>query len=275
MKKRVEVVVLGANGFVGSNLVAYLKSCEGYQVTALARPEFDLCKPDSFNKIPLSTDVIIHAAGAVGNEADEKLYWEQNVTSAYTLSKYINENGISPLIIYLSSGAVYGGADKALAVSDSVKPNNLYGLSKYLGEEILRCYARSQLSIVRLFFPYGPGQSVDRFLPRLCQKIMRGEPVVLNAGGKPFVNPVHIDDVVIAIQNIIEKRATGVVNIGGGEIISMRSLAELIGELQGLRPQYSYSEKNVLDMYCAPVDLIYTVKLREGLKALIQNLRHN
>ena len=84
MKKRVEVVVLGANGFVGKNLVAHLTSREDYQVTALARPEFDLCKPASFNKIPLSTDVIVHAAGAVGNEVDEKLYWEQNVVSAYT-----------------------------------------------------------------------------------------------------------------------------------------------------------------------------------------------
>jgi UDP-glucose 4-epimerase len=270
--KPVEVAVLGASGFVGRNLVASLKTSEKYQVIALARPEFDLCKPDTYSLIPESVDVIVHAAGAVGCNGDEKHYWEMNVISAYTLANYLKSRMKVPQIVYLSTGAVYSSTDHPLRVTDNIKPSSLYGMSKYCAEEIFRCYSSSPLAVLRLFFPYGPGQSDDRFMPNLCRKIAGGEPVMLNIGDRPLVNPIFIDDLVSILRNIIDSHTTGIMNIGGPEVVSIRWLAEKIAELLGLQARFVASNNNVHDMYCDTAELTHSVKLDTGLKLMIQEM---
>ena len=99
--------ILGASGFVGSALTRHLER-NGEQVVPLSRPSFDLTAPRTFSLIPQNTDILIHAAGHVGNAPNDSVIWEVNVESTYYLIQYLNANCRPRLLVFFSSGAVYG-----------------------------------------------------------------------------------------------------------------------------------------------------------------------
>ena len=62
---------------------------------------------------------------------------------------------------------------------------------------MLETMARWPIVILRLFFPFGPGQKVPRLFPSLIGRIARGETIDINTSlGRPIINPVYIEDLV-------------------------------------------------------------------------------
>lgn len=248
-----KITILGAAGFTGSALAQYFEN-RGQEVFRLTRPRFDLTDPSTFNCIPADTEVLIHAAGCVGEGWPEETLWKVNVESTYHLAQYVNTQCRTPLFIYLSSGAVYGlQPEEALTCASPLQPQGLYAVSKFLAEQTLSVLLRTQLLRVRLFFPFGPGQRPPRLIPSLIQRIARGQAVDLNTNeGRPFINPIFIDTLVSQISQIIASPERPCYNIGGSRVCSIRQIAEAIGKELKVEVKFTVKEKLVGDSKCQP-----------------------
>ncbi len=148
------VTILGAKGFVGSALTRRLQK-NGQRVVLLDLPEFDLTRPQTFGLIPSDTDILVHAAGHVGTAPDDQIIWKVNVESTYYLIQYLNTSCRPRLVVYLSSGGVYGMQSEPVTVrARSIRIIYMLFRSFYPSA----CWKRwlvGPLSFYAFFFPSG------------------------------------------------------------------------------------------------------------------------
>jgi nucleoside-diphosphate-sugar epimerase len=245
------IAVLGSNGFVGSALVKELIK-NGELVDCLAKPDFDLIKPESYDRISPQTDILIHSAGHVGNAPTDDILWKINVESCYYLSKHLQRLSNLKLFIFISSGAVYGMHKHPISLYSKLNPESLYGLSKLLAEQIFKKLLPCRVIILRLFFPFGPNQKVPRLIPSLIDKINHGEPVEIAGREGITINPIFIDNLVSNILNIINKPNKAIFNLGGSQSITIRRIAEIVGQTIGKIPNVQSNLNEAGAIVCIP-----------------------
>ena len=178
--------------------------------------------------------------------------------------------------LYASSGAVYGFADEPLREIDSPRARDLYALSKLHAEELVHAYGEFlEPVVVRPFFPYGPGQT-GRLVSGLIERVRDGEPVVLREAGRPRCNPIYVDDAVRAFVAALDGPAPNLVNVAGGEVVSIAELAEAIGRAVGVEPVFAEDASPIAGDLVADVtrmrELLGSgelVPLNEGLRRTV------
>ncbi len=247
------VLITGTTGFVGAHLATGLRK-RSYRITEVNRRipadnrdmiiwGFGRDIPDVF---PREIDIIIHCASpvGVGSKTHAQTCMDVNVHATDHLLRYGEQAG-AKLFVLVSSGAVYGLATHARNESEVLDPGNPYACSKAAGEFVVKAHEKSmRAQVLRLFYPYGPGQISPRLVPRLLENILRGQPIALNgADGRPRMNPLYIDDLVNWVIRLIETEdASGPYNLGGAETVSVRELAEKLGALLGRQVQFEYKD---------------------------------
>lgn len=267
-----KITVLGANGFVGSALTQYFQTND-IEVVSLGRPHFDLTEPRTLSQIPADTDIIIHSAGHVGSALKDEIIWNTNVKSTYDLVQYLNNHKYLnlKLMIYLSSGAVYGLQDDVLTCNSPLHPDSLYGVSKLLAEQIIEKVFQGRAVFLRLFFPFGSGQRLPRLFPILIRRVHREEEIEIDNAGGPFVNPIFIDDLLYQIMQIIRKPDKAYYNLGGSEVLSIKHIAEIIGQYLDKKPCFRINEKKKGNILCNPDLTIAQSCFKEQLITMINN----
>tara|TARA_R110002153_G_scaffold44148_1_gene124464 strand:+ start:343 stop:918 length:576 start_codon:yes stop_codon:yes gene_type:complete len=133
MKKH--VVILGANGGIGSEIV---KSFSDYAITKITKKELDLHIESPTHLISeLNPDIIINAAGMFGkNDVDYNKMFNINVKSNWDIVKYYMDNPpnkIVKIIMIGSSAYSKGRKDYILYSSSKSALHNMFeGSSEYL-----------------------------------------------------------------------------------------------------------------------------------------------
>lgn len=252
------VLVTGANGFVGSHLVRRLAA--NHSVVALARDPTrlramriealpaDLSQPVDSKAWPATVDAIIHLAQAnVSFPESAQEMFAVNTASTQRLLDYARRSRAFRFIL-ASSGDVYGDRRGLSKESDAARPAGYYAVTKYASELIAMSYRDYTVPcVLRLFQPFGPGQS-GRLIPKLAERVRKGEPVLVNDGDRPLVTPLYIDDAVAAIEKTLTVAYTGVINLAGDEAVSVRRLAEQIGSAVGRTPVFEASGRDCGDL---------------------------
>lgn len=267
------IAVTGASGFVGRALTLAVQGRVGATVFPLCRPALELRDSGTFDAIPRDVDVVVHAAGVVGDGHDSKLLWQVNVIATQELIEHLNAYPRPPYLLFLSTGGVNGPADGLIAADHEPRPQGLYALTKYIAEEVVHRTYMGAWAVARLYFPYGPGQGADRLVPRLAARIAAGLPVTLNRNGRPAISPIYIDDLTSILTMLIDKRETGVVSVAGCETLRIDALATELAALLGTTLHFVETPTLALD-YCAKpyVGFAYT-PIRDGLRATLHHLR--
>ena len=172
MKK---ILVTGANGLIGRNVCNKLVQLN-YSVKALIRDKknsllegvdyitADLSDNNFVNQLPEDVDYILHLSQS-NKFRDFPKYandiFSVNVKSTAILLDYARKVGVQKFI-YTSSGGVYGNSSKPFNENAPlVKPGKLgfYLGSKASAEILVQSYSEIfQVTIIRPFFVYGPGQ---------------------------------------------------------------------------------------------------------------------
>jgi GDP-4-dehydro-6-deoxy-D-mannose reductase len=190
-----KILVTGVNGFVGHHVAATLHEMGYIIVGASNQPEVadelselvenyyscDLTDPEQVAKIDLSDiDAIINLAGfaKVGESRGQgELYNRINVGVHTTLYQECINQGVSPRIIAVSTGAVYDPSQPLPITEESAlipdDKTNEYTISKKKMEQALEEFREQGLHIItaRPFNHSGPGQLPGFLLPDLGEQI--------------------------------------------------------------------------------------------------------
>ena len=140
-----------------------------------------------------------------------------------------------------------------MTCASPLRPDSLYGVSKLLAERMLETLLCSRFVVLRLFFPFGPGQRPARLIPRMIHRIARGEPIEINTDlGYPIINPIYINDLVNQVVQIVDNPIRTCYNLGGETSYSIRELAESIARHLDTKPNFVVLEKKAGNLMCKP-----------------------
>ncbi len=247
--------VVGSGGYIGRFLCEHLIK-QGHSVDKVSSslaggidpttgllPELDLAQ----------VDVVVYLAQSpfyrqLPQRAPHLL--AVNCVSAVHVAIAAQASNVSKFI-YASTGNVYQASFDAFKEHSTLERGNWYSLSKIMGEEGLRLAAGGMdLTCLRIFGVYGPGQA-DKLIPNLIARVTRGETVTVDrqpsaAEAQPEglrTNPIYIDDTVRAIEMVAGIRGVPVMNFAGDEVLSIRQMVEIIGEVAGTSPQVAVNDR--------------------------------
>ena len=261
------VLVTGAAGFIGSHLIANLSrsgenvigvdSFNDYYSVDLKRNraqnllstfdvpvlEFDLSNQDQVAKLmkDVKPSSVVHLAAQAGVRlpiSQTNRYVQSNLQGfSNILIECIKEQ--IPKFLYASSSSVYGSS-RNLPYSESdmsLRPLSFYGATKLSNELLAASLARNSNTKVRglrFFTVYGEWGRPDMAYFRLMNSALNGAEFTLFGDGAVKRDFTYIDDVTNTVTKLFEqldKENLGfhdVVNIGGGNPISMNEMISLI-----------------------------------------------
>jgi len=247
--------VAGHRGLVGSAVLRNLEK-NGYRNILVRTPQqLDLRSREDVRKFFFATRpqaVIVAAAKVGGIKANrdypvefllDNLRIQNNIISASF------ESGVKKLL-FLGSSCIYPKLapqpipEESLLTGSLESTNEPYAIAKIAGIKLCQAYAREYGANFISAMPtnlYGPGDNFDlttsHVLPALLRKVheakLRNEKqVVLWGTGKARREFLHADDLADALRFLIEcYDSPEIINVGCGEDVTIRELAELILEV--------------------------------------------
>jgi len=252
-----KIFVAGHRGMVGSAIVRNLQSKGFTNIVTRIRAELDLTDQHAvqdFFKREKPQQVYLAAAKVGGINANnlfraqflyENLMIEANVIHA-AWSNQVNK------LLFLGSSCIYPKMATQPLVEDSLltgplePTNEPYAVAKIAGIKLCETYRHQYGANFICAMPtnlYGPGDNYDlktsHVLPALLRKIhfakIHGHPSVPMWGtGLPKREFLHVDDLAEACVHLMDSyNGEKWVNVGTGEDLSIKSLAEMICDIVG------------------------------------------
>jgi GDP-L-fucose synthase len=255
-----KVLVTGGAGFLGSRLVERLRG-EGDDVSIARRADYDLTSMEDTARLFADTkpEVVYHLAAEVGgigaNRANPGRYWYANLMMGAHVLEQARLHSTPKLVVAGTICAYPKLAPVPFHEEDlwngyPEETNAPYGVAKksiLVGAQSYReQYGTNAIFLLPVNL-YGPGDNFDletsHVIPALIRKMIeaheRGdEEIVLWGDGTPTREFLYVDDCARALA-LAGERYDGAqpVNLGTGEEIAIRDLAELIREETGFAGQ--------------------------------------
>lgn len=222
------IVVTGAGGFIGRNMVARLRA-NGHPVIPIASRWRDIDHLRAkIGQGPFST--AIHLAWYAG-ACDYRSNDGENAASfgaAIQMAELLLQQGQPPHGVFVGSWA-------------ELEPTDSYGSWKRrLRDELLTGFQVRGLRVAwaRLFNVVGPGEAETRFAPSIITSLRRRTPIPLTAGSQ-VRDFIDVDDVTTALEALALHSAEGEFDVATGRGTSIatfaRALADEVGGADLLR----------------------------------------
>jgi UDP-glucose 4-epimerase len=247
-------LITGATGLIGSYFIQEaINDCELFVITKnqanhlskkVHQINADLSDSAFVSKLPSQIDAIVHLAQSNHHkEFPNKALdiFSINAESTLRLLDFAKRHRVKTFI-YASSGVVYGSSPDPISEDAPLKIDNklgFYYLSKLAGELLVEQYSNAfNIIILRFFFVYGRNQKEGMLIPRLTQSIMQNKSIILQKQDGIKINPIHVSDAAKAVNHALNLNQSEKINIGGKEVLSLREICEVIGEVVGKKPQF-------------------------------------
>ena len=303
MEKNARIYVAGHRGMVGSALVRRLTDAGYTNIITRTKTQLDLTDQVGVNLFfeEQKIDVVLLAAAKVGGILAnstlpasfiyENLAIETNVIHAscrWNVSK----------LVFFGSSCIYPKAcpqpikEEYLLTSALEPTNEAYAIAKIAGLKLCEAYNRQYGCKFVSLMPtnlYGPNDHYDlktsHVLPALIRKAheakINGETSLgVWGSGTPRREFMHVDDLAAAAVFVMESdRTEGVFNVGVGEDLSIRELAETVCRVVGFEGQLVFDAskpdgtmRKLLDVSkLADMGWTASTGLEEGIRATYQD----
>ncbi|MFA7343347.1 MAG: GDP-L-fucose synthase [Terrimicrobiaceae bacterium] len=257
MDKDAKIFVAGHRGMAGSGIVRSLKKRGYHNLLLRSRAELNLLDREAVNAFfdsgrpEIVVDAAARVGGIVANAEKPVEFLVENLTIQNNVICAAAEHGVRKLL-FLGSSCIYPKMapqpipESALLTGPLEPTNDAYALAKIAGIRLCQAYAGEYGKNFISAMPtnlYGPNDNFDlrtsHVLPALIRKVHEakgsGAPEVPIWGtGNPRREFLHVDDLADACVFLLENYdSPEIINIGCGEDVTIRELAETVCEVVG------------------------------------------
>ena len=271
------IVLLGAAGFIGTNLTiklaedpasdivvvgrnpAHFQNIERFGFPNVCFLQSDLTAETNYDELLRDADVVYHLLSTtVPTTSNQQIPEElkSNVLLSANLFEACVRQGVKKVVFLSSGGTVYGkDAECPIPEETPTNPITSYGLQKVTIEKLLSLYSymyHLDYRIIRLSNPYGPYQRPNGILGAVTTftyKALRGEEISVYGDGSVVRDFIYIDDAVRGILQIVNGESSHrTFNLGCGYGTSIRTVLETIETVLGIQLNVHYTEARPVDV---------------------------
>ena len=297
------ILILGAAGFIGTNLTIKLAENKDNQITLVDKSKSYFSNIEKFNfsnveikessldvgmdfSILEGQDTIYHLVSTnVPTTSNQHI--SQDIQTNVLFSSYLFDacvkHGVKKVVFISSGGTVYGKEAKCpLPENTPTNPISSYGVQKITIEKLLYLYNYMyglDYRIIRLANPYGPYQRPNGVLgavTKFTYKALNGDEVQVYGDGSVVRDFIYIDDAVRGIVNIVNgENKHHTFNLGCGYGTSIKEVLKAIESALDIKINVVYKEGRSVDVPVNYLDIsryekyfgkLNPVCLKEGIK---------
>lgn len=304
------IIILGAAGFLGTNIAIKLAQHKENFITLIDKNKEWFTNIERFNfsnveileesldqdmdfSVLKGQDIVYHLVSTnVPSNSNQHISHDIQANVLFSLRTFdaCIEFGVKKIVFISSGGTVYGKEAKCpLSEDDPTNPITSYGVQKVTIEKLLYLYNYTygiDYKIIRLSNPYGPYQRPNGLLgvvTTFVYKALNGEQVYVYGDGSVVRDFIYIDDVIRAIENIVNIDSKyNIFNLGCGYGTSIKTLIKTIESTLDIKVNAVYKKGrtvdipvNFLDMsrYEACYGRLNPISLEEGIKNTVDFLK--
>ena len=279
-----KVSIVGANGFIGSNLSKKLSDLN-FELE-LFHQSYPIVINGELNPSARNSDVVIWCASTVNPisasnnphlVANEFAYWGEFLNLLHS-----SGNRALKVIFLSSGGCTYSGDVIPFTETDDAFGTNLYGKLK-LQMELTLIESGIDWIILRIANVYGPSQPAGRgqgVIAEWVNSISKGRPLSVYGEMDSFRDYIYVEDLSYAIYALLNSGVKNqTFNIGSGDVTTLYELKELFSELAGIEISTVVSTPRGIDRqgYVLNIDKISRAidwapkfTLREGIRICLK-----
>lgn len=299
-----KIILLGAAGFIGTNLVfelakdpanritvvdreeSYFQNIRNRQLENVTLVESQLTVDTDFEELVKGQEVVYHLISTTVPTTSNQAISEEmkaNVILSANLFEACVRQKVGKVVFLSSGGTVYGKeVECPLNEKTPTNPITSYGVQKVTIEKLLYLYHYMHgldYRIIRLANPYGPYQRPNGVLGAVTTftyKALKGEEIQVYGDGSVVRDFIYIDDAVRGIVKIVNgNSAHHTFNLGCGYGTSIKQVLDTIQQALELPIKVSYMKArnvdvpvNYLDIkrYEAAYGALNPVSLTEGIR---------
>jgi len=269
------VLVLGAAGFVGRNILVGLKDSE-FEIISSDIVDLDsntrhikvnITDLEDIKKIVNGVDIVVHLAvhSLTASFKDSLMNANVNIMGTLNILEAARLSNVKK-VIFTSASSIIGNVDYSpVDESHSCTPKTPYAITKLAAEHYLRIYQELyglNYVIFRFFNIYGPYQT-EGLIPILHKRLSSKQPIDIYGGGSQIRDYVFIKDVVPFFHRAINDESVKnmLLNIGTGKGTSVIEIVNTAAKILDVKPNMNFqpARKGEIDNYIADVNLLKSV----------------
>lgn len=294
----IRILVTGANGFVGKNIVPQLSIHEDLQVTAsdvtsakatskVAFVPLDITNDTATLQALRGIDIVVHLAThqLLPSLKDPLSNAKVNILGLLNILEAARKTGTKKIIFTSASSIIGDVSYSPVDEKHPCHPKTPYAVTKLASEQYLEMYKNLfgiDYLIFRFFNIYGPYQ-LDGIIPNTYRKISTGAEIDIFGDGRQMRDFVFIHDIgEIFARAILSDIKNLIVNIGTGKGTTIIELVELAGRILGKRTKLKMNpaRPGEIQNFVANTDLLRSTfglvpntSIEKGLMATFEWLR--
>jgi UDP-glucose 4-epimerase len=287
-----KAIVLGANGFLGQNLIYWLLR-NNFEVLAVGKSDSflnsslfedeklnytkaDLTLNGELKNIPMeSADVIYMLAAQTGTKAGFTEYATYVLSNEIALLNVLNiyvEKKSKARLVFPSSRLVYKGKKEVFLKENSKKEaKSVYAINKMACELYVSCWANAynvNYTIFRICVTYGqllPGEYSYGTLGFMIKQAKEQKTITVYGNGNQNRTFSHVEDICEILGNVpfLKGSLNKTINIGSNDNFQLIKLAELVASIYNAKVQYKEWPK--LDLLIDSGDTMFNDGLLQSI----------
>jgi UDP-glucose 4-epimerase len=275
LNKKINIAIIGGNGFVGkcltneliikrlnTNITIFTRrkkmNVEKKQYPNVKYVEIDLCLKKTYSNHFKDIDVVYFLA----SDTIPVSSWEaplkeinENILPFINFMEEIKNKGVKKIIYLSSAGTIYGKSETTITENSKKKPFTPHGIAKLTIEHFLEHYRiknNIQHDVFRISNIYGPGQDTSKGLGivnLIIENSLKNKVTNIFGDGSNTRNFIFIDDVINILVHALDLpiNKSNIINISSNENYNINKVIKTIESIVKTKANIEYKDNRISD----------------------------